>query len=149
MSDDQVSGGEAEWRPPIGPVDPPDHPPECAAVIAEVWTLLDGECTTETRDRLRHHLEDARRACVIMGRGADQEAGRVAVQREKRAPAPAGEGTATDQPDHDHSARIAAAQTKKCPADLPGPFFGIRRWDACRDWLCCACGHASYDHAWP
>jgi mycothiol system anti-sigma-R factor len=30
---------------------------ECAAVIAEVWTLLDGECTPETRDKLRHHLE--------------------------------------------------------------------------------------------
>ncbi len=27
-------------------------------MIAEVWTLLDGECTTETRDRLRHHLEE-------------------------------------------------------------------------------------------
>jgi mycothiol system anti-sigma-R factor len=39
-----------------GPVDP-DHP-ECAAVIAEVWTLLDGECTPETRDKLRHHLEE-------------------------------------------------------------------------------------------
>ncbi|WP_167105105.1 mycothiol system anti-sigma-R factor [Mycobacterium sp. DL592] len=45
-----------DWRPPIGPVDP-DHP-ECAAVIAEVWTLLDGECTSETRERLRHHLEE-------------------------------------------------------------------------------------------
>jgi len=33
-----------------------DHA-ECAAVIAEVWTLLDGECTPETRDKLRHHLE--------------------------------------------------------------------------------------------
>ncbi|WP_328352588.1 mycothiol system anti-sigma-R factor [Mycobacterium sp. NBC_00419] len=45
-----------DWSPPIGPVDP-DHP-ECAAVIAEVWTLLDGECTSETRERLRHHLEE-------------------------------------------------------------------------------------------
>ncbi|WP_283613993.1 mycothiol system anti-sigma-R factor [Mycolicibacterium poriferae] len=44
------------WTPPVGPVDP-EHP-ECAAVIAEVWTLLDGECTVETRDRLRHHLEE-------------------------------------------------------------------------------------------
>jgi len=26
-------------------------------VIAEVWTLLDGECTQETRERLRRHLE--------------------------------------------------------------------------------------------
>jgi mycothiol system anti-sigma-R factor len=29
----------------------------CAQVIAEVWTLLDGECTEETRARLRQHLE--------------------------------------------------------------------------------------------
>jgi mycothiol system anti-sigma-R factor len=29
----------------------------CAEVIAEVWTLLDGECTPETRERLRQHLE--------------------------------------------------------------------------------------------
>jgi mycothiol system anti-sigma-R factor len=50
MSDDE------RWYPPIGAVDP-EHP-ECAAVIAEVWTLLDGECTPETRDKLRHHLEE-------------------------------------------------------------------------------------------
>jgi mycothiol system anti-sigma-R factor len=31
---------------------------ECAEVIAEVWTLLDGECTPETREKLRKHLED-------------------------------------------------------------------------------------------
>jgi mycothiol system anti-sigma-R factor len=29
----------------------------CAEVIAEVWTLLDGECTAETRARLSQHLE--------------------------------------------------------------------------------------------
>lgn len=29
----------------------------CAEVIAEVWTLLDGECTPESRARLRQHLE--------------------------------------------------------------------------------------------
>ena len=56
MSDDNVTAGDEDWRPPIGPVDP-DHP-ECAAVIAEVWTLLDGECTAETKDRLRHHLQE-------------------------------------------------------------------------------------------
>ena len=27
-------------------------------MIAEVWTLLDGEVTAESRDRLRHHLEE-------------------------------------------------------------------------------------------
>jgi mycothiol system anti-sigma-R factor len=47
---------DEEFRPPVGPVDPAH--PECAAVIAEVWTLLDGECTIETRDKLRHHLEE-------------------------------------------------------------------------------------------
>ena len=31
---------------------------ECAEVIAEVWTLLDGECTAETRQKLRQHLEE-------------------------------------------------------------------------------------------
>jgi mycothiol system anti-sigma-R factor len=40
-----------------GPSDSAYDEIECAAVIAEVWTLLDGECTPETRDRLRHHLE--------------------------------------------------------------------------------------------
>ncbi|MGO9382664.1 MAG: mycothiol system anti-sigma-R factor [Mycobacterium sp.] len=29
----------------------------CAEVIAEVWTLLDGECTPDARERLRQHLE--------------------------------------------------------------------------------------------
>ncbi|NVN52658.1 mycothiol system anti-sigma-R factor [Mycolicibacterium hippocampi] len=54
---DSTSGSSDErWTPPIGPVDP-EHP-ECAAVIAEVWTLLDGECTVETRDKLRLHLEE-------------------------------------------------------------------------------------------
>lgn len=31
--------------------------PECAEVLAEVWTLLDGECSPEARDKLRKHLE--------------------------------------------------------------------------------------------
>lgn len=31
---------------------------ECVAVIAEVWTLLDRECTSQTRDKLRRHLEE-------------------------------------------------------------------------------------------
>lgn len=30
---------------------------DCAVVIAEVWTLLDGECTDDSRDRLQQHLE--------------------------------------------------------------------------------------------
>jgi mycothiol system anti-sigma-R factor len=56
VSDDVSRDDEYEFRLPVGPVDP-EHP-ECAAVIAEVWTLLDSECTTETRDKLRHHLEE-------------------------------------------------------------------------------------------
>ncbi|MGK2880950.1 MAG: mycothiol system anti-sigma-R factor [Mycobacterium sp.] len=45
-----------EFRPPVGPIDL-EHP-ECAAVIAEVWTLLDGECTADSRDKLRQHLDE-------------------------------------------------------------------------------------------
>lgn len=33
-------------------------PADCAEVVAEVWTLLDGECTPETRDKLRQHLQE-------------------------------------------------------------------------------------------
>lgn len=29
----------------------------CAEVIAEVWTLLDGECTPESRRTLQRHLQ--------------------------------------------------------------------------------------------
>jgi mycothiol system anti-sigma-R factor len=50
------SDDDYTFRPPVGPVDS-DHP-ECAAVIAEVWTLLDGECSDESKDKLRHHLEE-------------------------------------------------------------------------------------------
>ena len=31
---------------------------DCALVIAEVWTLLDGECTEDSRDRLQRHLDE-------------------------------------------------------------------------------------------
>ena len=50
------AGEDQRWTAPVGPVDP-DHP-ECATVIAEVWTLLDGECTDDTRQKLRHHLDE-------------------------------------------------------------------------------------------
>ena len=55
MSDD-FSPDDHTFRPPVGPVDPTI--PSAPSVIAEVWTLLDGECTDETRDKLRHHLEE-------------------------------------------------------------------------------------------
>lgn len=36
----------------------PDHGhADCAIVISQVWMLLDGEVTDETRDELRHHLD--------------------------------------------------------------------------------------------
>jgi mycothiol system anti-sigma-R factor len=31
---------------------------ECAEVLREVWTLLDGECSPESQAKLRQHLED-------------------------------------------------------------------------------------------
>ncbi len=37
--------------------DPPTKA-ECAELIAEVWTLLDGECTPETRQKLKQHLDE-------------------------------------------------------------------------------------------
>ncbi len=33
------------------------HSVSCAQVIAEVWTLLDGECTPQARQQLLEHLE--------------------------------------------------------------------------------------------
>ncbi len=35
----------------------PDGHTDCALVIAEVWTLLDGEVTDDKRDRLQRHLD--------------------------------------------------------------------------------------------
>ncbi|MCG5431592.1 mycothiol system anti-sigma-R factor [Mycobacterium sp. MYCO198283] len=53
MSDEIRDEKDCAPRPQVDP----EHP-DCAAVLAEVWTLLDGECTPETRDQLRHHLEE-------------------------------------------------------------------------------------------
>jgi anti-sigma factor (TIGR02949 family) len=47
------SGGSADPRAD----DSHSHGLGCAEVIAEVWTLLDGECTPESKERLRQHLE--------------------------------------------------------------------------------------------
>ena len=53
----------SEFSSTSGPGEPladevPRIKDECAEVIAEVWTLLDGECTAETREKLRKHLEE-------------------------------------------------------------------------------------------
>ena len=56
MSDDQFDD-EHTLAPAGRTPSIPTHP-ECAAVIAEVWTLLDGECSAESRDKLKHHLEE-------------------------------------------------------------------------------------------
>jgi mycothiol system anti-sigma-R factor len=37
--------------------DPDDGHTDCAVVIAEVWALLDGECTADERARLQRHLD--------------------------------------------------------------------------------------------
>ena len=47
---------EERIAPPPG-LDDPEHP-ACSAVIAEVWTLLDGECTADSRERLQQHLDE-------------------------------------------------------------------------------------------
>lgn len=46
-----------EYTHDCGPPDPDRPGADCAEVIAEVWTLLDGECTPEAKARLREHLE--------------------------------------------------------------------------------------------
>ncbi|MCV7383776.1 mycothiol system anti-sigma-R factor [Mycolicibacter longobardus] len=38
--------------------EPDEAGADCSQVIAEVWTLLDGECTAETKAKLRRHLEE-------------------------------------------------------------------------------------------
>ena len=95
MTDDE------RWTPPIGPVDP-EHP-ECAAVIAEVWTLLDGECTAESRDKLKHHLEECP-AC-LRHYGVEERVKRLIATKCSGEKAPEGLRAAAadpDQPHHDH-----------------------------------------------
>ena len=77
MSDDSATSA---GPPPVGPVDP-EHP-ECAAVIAEVWTLLDGECTAETRDKLQASPRGVPGVpAALRRRGAGQDADRQQMQR--------------------------------------------------------------------
>ena len=66
--------------PPIGPVDP-EHP-DCAAVIAEVWTLLDGECTAgDARQAQAPSRRMPDLPAPLRRRGAGQDADREEVQR--------------------------------------------------------------------
>ena len=36
---------------------PDDYELDCSAVIADLWVMLDNECDSLSRERLRHHLE--------------------------------------------------------------------------------------------
>lgn len=65
---------------------------DCAVVIAEVWTLLDGECTDDSRDRLQRHLEDCpaclrhygveeRVKALIAAKGSGEKAPEYLVER--------------------------------------------------------------------
>ncbi|NDJ88708.1 mycothiol system anti-sigma-R factor [Mycolicibacter kumamotonensis] len=47
-----------EHRSECATPDPDGPAADCSEVIAEVWTLLDGECTAETKAKLRRHLEE-------------------------------------------------------------------------------------------
>lgn len=54
MSEDMCEGSSCSA--PTGPV-AHDHQ-DCTSVMAEVWTLLDGECNDGTRARLQQHLQE-------------------------------------------------------------------------------------------
>ncbi|WP_144205753.1 mycothiol system anti-sigma-R factor [Mycobacterium tilburgii] len=47
----------------FSPTDPsasaePRTKAECAELITEVWTLLDGDCTPKKREKLKRHLDE-------------------------------------------------------------------------------------------
>ena len=48
----------SEFSPDDASAATPQMKAECAELIAEVWTLLDGECTPETRKKLKQHLDE-------------------------------------------------------------------------------------------
>ena len=66
-----VVASDENWRPRSAPVDP-DHP-ECAAVVAEVSLLLDGEVTAETRERLQQPRRVPDLPAALRPGGTDQK----------------------------------------------------------------------------
>ena len=59
---------------------------DCALVIAEVWTLLDGECTEDSRDRLQRHLDECP-ACLRHYGVEERDKAHIATKAsEERAP---------------------------------------------------------------
>ena len=73
-----------------------------------MWTLLDGECTAETRDRLRHHLDECP-AC-LRHYGVEERIKTLIATKcsgEKAPELSAGAGAAADQPHDDHPAGLA------------------------------------------
>lgn len=53
-----MTTGQEDTQGGHPPQDPTNGPEDCTTVMAEVWSLLDGECTAETREKLRHHLDE-------------------------------------------------------------------------------------------
>ena len=56
MSEPPGPGHAAEY-PADGAPEPERILVDCARVVAEVWTLLDGECLADNQRTLQHHLE--------------------------------------------------------------------------------------------
>ena len=65
----------------------PDGHTDCALVIAEVWTLLDGEVTDAKRDRLQRHLEQcpAPPECRVFAGETAAEIGAASPRKAKAA----------------------------------------------------------------
>lgn len=62
------------------PADAGGSDANCSEVIAEVWTLLDGECTAETKAKIAAAPEECPVPAALRGRGTDQDADRPQVQ---------------------------------------------------------------------
>ncbi|SIK36578.1 mycothiol system anti-sigma-R factor [Mycobacteroides abscessus subsp. abscessus] len=108
----------------------------CAEVIAEVWTLLDGECSPESSARLRHHLEEC--PGCLQHYGIEEQIKTLVARKCGGEKAPDGLR---------ERLKLKISQDHCYPA--AGRELLASCWDACRGWRRCACGCASYDHAWP